>query len=262
MKIIYNNIGNNYNRTRCADERILSSLLRLLNLPVGALIADIGAGTGNYSYELAKLGYLVHALEPSEKMLEQKLEHPNLTWHGGFAEAMPFASDCYDGVICTMATHHFSSLEDAFSEMRRILAPRGRLVVFTADPREVDDDCWLKEYFSPQFKLACDVQPERDRVIAMAESIFCANVTISRFPLPHDLKDGFFYSAWRYPEKYLQDEFRKGISCFAICDGDPTDSAVKKLGADLQNGTWDKKHGDVREREYYNGGYYFFSIGK
>ena len=262
MKIIYNCIGNNYNRTRCADERILDALLLLLNPPKAALIADIGAGTGNYSYELAKRGYLVHALEPSEKMLEQKLDHRNLTWYSGFAEAMPFGNDCYNGVLCTMATHHFSSLESAYSEIHRILVPRGRLVVFTADPRAVDDDCWLKEFFSPQFRLACDILPERDSVIALAESIFGTKAAITHFPLPHDLKDWFFYSAWRYPEKYLQDDFRNGISCFSMCVEEPTGFAVKKLSSDLQNGTWDKKYGHFRKMEHYNGGYYFLSIEK
>jgi hypothetical protein len=146
--------------------------------------------------------------------------------------------------------------------MRRILKPGGRMVVFTADPRNADENCWLKEYFKPQFQMACDVQPPQSSVIAQVESLFGTAAVISQFFLPPDLTDGFFYSAWRYPEKYLDKNFRKGISCFAMCDGDPTESVIVLLRSDLESGAWDTKYGSVRKQDHYDGGYYFFSIEK
>jgi ubiquinone/menaquinone biosynthesis C-methylase UbiE len=259
---IYNSIGNNYNETRQADERILSPILSLLKCPPCSLIADIGAGTGNYSYEFAKMNYIVHALEPSEKMQLQRKNHDNLIWFYGYAEDLPFDDDSYDGVICTMATHHFSSLETAYQEMHRILKKNGSLVVFTADPRMADVTCWLKNYFSPHYKFACDIQPECKYIIDLVESIFCTKAAITQFPLPHNLTDRFFYSAWRYPEKYLNSNFRNGISCFALVDKITTDNAIHRLESDLKNGKWDDKYGFYRNRDVYNGGYYFLSMTK
>lgn len=41
----------------------MKSLDRLLNLPRGSTIADIGAGTGNYTIALANLVYNLKAME-------------------------------------------------------------------------------------------------------------------------------------------------------------------------------------------------------
>jgi ubiquinone/menaquinone biosynthesis C-methylase UbiE len=51
---LYDSIGKNYNSTRQSDKRIVNKLISLLNLPIGSTIADIGAGTGNYSNAIAK----------------------------------------------------------------------------------------------------------------------------------------------------------------------------------------------------------------
>lgn len=259
---IYDTIGNNYNESRRADDRIVDHILQLLRCPASSLVADIGAGTGNYSYELAQHGYLVHALEPSEKMRQQRKLHKDLTWHAGCAEAIPFQDGHYDGVISTMATHHFSSLDTAFREMHRILKSKGRLVVFTADLRRTDENSWLKEYFKPHFELAHEIHPECKRFVELAESIFSAPASVTPFPLPHDLKDGFFYSAWRYPEKYLDSSFTNSISCFRLLDKKDADGTLKKLEHDLKSGAWDKKFGHVRNSKIYNGGCYFLSIEK
>ena len=59
----YDRIGSNYNQNRKADNRIVNSLDRLLNLPRGSTIADIGAGTGNHTIALANLVYNLKAME-------------------------------------------------------------------------------------------------------------------------------------------------------------------------------------------------------
>ncbi|MBN1533043.1 MAG: class I SAM-dependent methyltransferase [Spirochaetes bacterium] len=259
---VYDSIGDNYNETRRADERILSSVLSLLKCPPGSLVADIGAGTGNYSYELARLHYTVHALEPSDRMRRQRRDHENLAWFSGSAERMPLDGNCYDGVVCILATHHFSSLEKAYGEMHRILRRSGTLVVFTADPRMAEEGCWIRDYFHPHYESACGSLPERGSVVALVEDLFASPVSITPFLLPGDLADSFFYSAWRYPERYLDAGFRSGISCFALSDDGVTENCVGRLGSDLKNGRWDERYGHYRNRELYDGGYCFLSVAK
>lgn len=87
---IYDTIGKDYNTTRRPDERILSGLLALLNCPKYSRIADIGAGTGNYSFELASGGYSVCAIDPSWLMMGQGRRHERLQWIQAFAERIPF----------------------------------------------------------------------------------------------------------------------------------------------------------------------------
>jgi hypothetical protein len=46
---LFDAIGKTYNKTRVADDRIVSELIRLADLGhEDQIIADIGAGTGNY----------------------------------------------------------------------------------------------------------------------------------------------------------------------------------------------------------------------
>jgi ubiquinone/menaquinone biosynthesis C-methylase UbiE len=86
---LYNFIGEDYNATRQADERIVAKLISLLDLPTGSTIADIGAGTGNYSNAIAQQGYQVIAIEPSELMQRQQKPHPDVSWITASAEQIP-----------------------------------------------------------------------------------------------------------------------------------------------------------------------------
>jgi hypothetical protein len=174
----YNNIGGNYNKTRKADPRITHGIISLLGRPKNA---DIGAGTGNYSYELAKYGY---------------------------------------------------------------------------------KDCWIKKYFKELYDKAAKTLPDRRSVIGMVERAFKNKCEVNDFRLPPDLKDGFFYSAWRNPERYLDKEFRSGISVFSLADEARVNRIITGLEMDLQNGAWDREYGQVRNLEEYNGGYYFLKVEK
>jgi precorrin-6B methylase 2 len=57
----YDLIGTNYTVTRQADPRITMAIITALDLPRSSTVVDIGAGTGNYSVELAQAGFHVHA---------------------------------------------------------------------------------------------------------------------------------------------------------------------------------------------------------
>ena len=94
----YNSIGTTYNSTRKADERIASNIISALNLEKGSIIADIGAGTGNYSYKLAEYGFEVLAIEPSEIMRTQGKRHDRVNWIEGVAEDIPLYDKSVDGV--------------------------------------------------------------------------------------------------------------------------------------------------------------------
>ena len=85
---IYNTIGSNYNKNRSADYRITNQLKSLIDLPKNSKIADIGAGTGNYTNELASLGFSVDAIEPSSKMIDQATKLDNVKWIQSSVEKM------------------------------------------------------------------------------------------------------------------------------------------------------------------------------
>ena len=142
---VYNTIGVNYNVNRTADYRIIEKIDELLNLPKEAILADLGAGTGNYSNALGDLGYELFAVEPSDTMRNQAKPNNKVTWISGFAESIPLPDQSVHGIIVILAIHHFSSLKSAANEMKRI-CPGGPIVLFTLDPRRGQEH-WFKDYF-------------------------------------------------------------------------------------------------------------------
>lgn len=76
---LYDRIGHAYAGTRAADPRIVDRLEARLALPPGAVVADLGAGTGTYTNALAERGFCMVAVESSAVMRGQATAHPNVT---------------------------------------------------------------------------------------------------------------------------------------------------------------------------------------
>lgn len=253
---IYNSIGQFYSKSRIPDCRIVDSLVRLLNpLTQGNVIADIGAGTGNYSRELANRGFSVYAVEPSLMMQKQAVPHPQVQCFNGYAEDIPLPTSSVDGVVCILAMHHFSNLEKAIREMHRI-TKKGALVFLTFDPIS---EIWIADYFPVYREFNFQVFPPIQNVADLIESNTQRKVEISPFMLPHDLTDIFAAAGWRRPEIYLDAEVRANISALALADKNEVEKGVSKLREDLESGKWDEKYGRVKELAEIDAGYRFLT---
>ena len=260
MKEKYNDIGKTYNQTRKADQRILQRIIDELKLVPGSKILDIGAGTGNYSYELSAIGYEVYALEPSEVMINQGKNHQKLKWYQGVAEDIPFGEGIFDGVICILSTHHFKNLAKSFYEIKRVLKDNGVAVIFTADPRLCPDDFWYNAYFKNIIEKSYKIHPPTQELKEMLAKVFNNNVEMTIFLIPHDLQDGFFFSAWRYPERYLDMTFCDGISSLAETPKDILIKTQEILRNDLNSGSWKSKYGNILNKKEYDCGYFFLRV--
>lgn len=250
---IYDKIGSRYNKHRIADKRILNAIKCLLNLPLESNIADIGAGTGNYSNALADLGFKVKAVEPSLEMRNQAIQNNNVIWFDGTAESIPLPCSSVDGVVVVLAIHHFSSLRKAAIEFSRI-CPNGPIVIFTFDPRECED-FWFKEYFPEIWQQAFNLFPP---INDLAQSIAKEgqwSVEIQKKLLPNDLSDRFMAVGWNKPELYLDAQIRKSMSGFALADSTIVQSGIHSLEIDLSSGKWDNNFGHLRQRKDFDAGY-------
>ena len=107
-----------------------------LNLPPGAKVADIGAGTGYFSVRLAKAvpQGVVYAQDVEPDMvryLEKRAGEEGLTnlrpvQGTGDDPALP---EPVDVVFLTNVYHHIADRPAYFAKVREGLAPRGRLVI-------------------------------------------------------------------------------------------------------------------------------------
>src|SRR5215831_1867055 len=142
---LYDTIGKTYRQTRRADARIAARMIELLSLPPDSTVADIGAGTGNYSIELVRAGFRCFAIEPSIEMAKQADQHPSIQWLSGCAESIPLPDRSVAACVSILSYHHFRDRRMALNEMLRI-AGAGPLVFFTFCPQRLST-FWLYRYF-------------------------------------------------------------------------------------------------------------------
>jgi SAM-dependent methyltransferase len=251
---IYNSIGQQYSKTRVPDPRIVNTLIDLINLPKGSIIADVGAGTGSYSLALADQGFSIYAIEPSRVMQKQAVEHPQVKWFTGYAEDLPLADNSVDAVISILTIHHFSNLEKSFQEMHRLVR-NGAIVLLTFDIR-LAQKIWLYDYFPFLWQDALGFLPLNE-LANLIQASTGRHIETIPFLLPSDLSDLFAAAAWKRPKLYLQQEVRAGISSFALADPNLVKQGVKLLAADLSSGEWDAKYADIENLTEIDVGYRF-----
>lgn len=106
--------------------------------PSGLPLLDLGAGTGRFASALAGwFGMRVVAVEPSAGMREQALRagpHPAVAVVGGEASRLPLRDGGCGAAWLSTVVHHLPSLAGAAAELRRVLAPGGRVLIRGAFP--------------------------------------------------------------------------------------------------------------------------------
>jgi len=103
---------------------------------------DVGCGAGHLSFALAPHLARVVALDPSPEMLStvanaaasRGLSQIETTL--GTAEALPFPDNSFDLVGTRYSAHHWTNLDIALKEMRRVLKPGGRLLLIDVQGEE------------------------------------------------------------------------------------------------------------------------------
>ena len=252
---LYNSIGKGYNHTRQPDSRIVNKLIELLDLPLCSTIADVGAGTGNYSNAIADRGYKIMAIEPSATMQSQAHAHNDVTWITAAAESIPLADNTVDSAVVMLALHHFKDISRGIKEINRIT--KGKIVIFAFEQDKIPD-FWLTDYFPAFITDTLATFPSTDAIASLIERLTCKQVEIVPFLLPSDLRDIFAAAGWQKPEIYLNESVRKGISTFAKIPDSELQKGINKLAADLDNGVWLQKYGYLKQQQTYDAGYRIF----
>jgi SAM-dependent methyltransferase len=101
----------------------------------GRCVLDLACGSGRYARLLAEEGAaMVLALDQSRQMLRQVQGASPVQ---GNMTRLPFASGCFDAVVCGLAVGHAPDIEVWMREVARVLAPRGVLVYSDFHPQAV-----------------------------------------------------------------------------------------------------------------------------
>ena len=101
-------------------------------------IIDIATGTGDIAYDLIQVNNKVVGIDNAEQMLEianQKNTSDNISFQLEDAENMSFENDSFNAATVSFGVRNFEDLSIGLIEIKRILAPGGKLVILeTAVP--------------------------------------------------------------------------------------------------------------------------------
>ena len=226
--ILYDRIGVGYAAYRRPDPRIAGRIDAALGS--ARTVVNVGAGTG--SYEPAER--TVVAVEPSAEMVRQRAASAAPAVRGA-AERLPLRDRCVDAALAVLTIHHWADWRRGLAEMRRVA--RDRVVILTWDPAR--QEFWLLREYFPEIAAA-------DREIfptpADIERVL-GTIDVQPVPVPADCSDGFLGAYWRRPAMYLDAGARGAMSGFAKLRD--VDAKLARLRADLADGTWTARHGEL-----------------
>ena len=103
-----------------------------------ARVLDVGCGTGQLAARVraALPGTSVVGCDFSHGMLRHaRARDACVPWVQGDAGDLPFRAGTFDAIVSTEAFHWFPDPAGALAEFRRVLRPRGRLLLALVNPR-------------------------------------------------------------------------------------------------------------------------------
>lgn len=239
----YDRIGAGYATTRREDPRQRA----MIEAALGAArsVVNVGAGAGSYEPRDRH----VVAIEPSDVMAAQRPRDlaPAIR---AFAHELPLRDGAVDAAMAILSVHHWDEHAEAgVREMRRVSA--GPVVILTADP-PVCDRMWLVERYLPEVgALDRRIFPPPDRIAQWLGG----ETKIQVVPIHRDTPDWTFAAFWAHPERVLDEAARNGTSGFARMPPEVVERVVADVRRDLEDGTWERHYGHLRELDEYDAGF-------
>jgi ubiquinone/menaquinone biosynthesis C-methylase UbiE len=127
-------------------EHMRDAAIAKVNLVPGAVVADVGTGTGFVAAGLAPTASKVYGFDASAAMLDVARRNlsafPNVELHEAPGDHLPLAEAVLDGVFANMYLHHAPEPLAAIQEMVRLLKPGGKLCLIDLDTH---DHTWQRE---------------------------------------------------------------------------------------------------------------------
>ena len=204
-------------------------------------VVNVGAGAGSYE----PLGLRVTPVEPSRSTRAQR-PRGLAEAVDSVAEQLPFPDGAFDAAMTTFSVHQWSDPAAGLRELRRVT--RGPVAVLICDPGLVRG-FWLYEYVP----LVLDTQARRCPFVAGIADALGGTVTVTAVPIPSDCTDGFNEAYFGRPERFLDPVAVQACSAWSFVAEETRARYVGRIKAALADGSWDARHGALRDAEAYEG---------
>jgi ubiquinone/menaquinone biosynthesis C-methylase UbiE len=171
-----------YNRAAQFNPPVL--LLDLLALQPNSLLLDAGGGTGRVAEALRSMVREVVVADLSRGMLRHAADK-GLLMVCTPAEHLPFASSSFDRIIMVDTLHHVIDQRQTATELWRVLAPGGKIVIIEPDIHRIavkliailEKTFLMRSHFLPADKIGAlfAIQKSHVRVISFEFKVWvCA----------------------------------------------------------------------------------------
>ncbi|MAF20053.1 MAG: hypothetical protein CMI55_00010 [Parcubacteria group bacterium] len=159
------------------------------NVIPGALIADVGCGSGTFTNILNERGYHSVGVDLSQGMLRSgRHQFPDIQFIAGDAECLPFASDSLDSVLLSAMLHHLPDSVHCANEVYRVLKKGGTFFAF--DPNRINPAMYIyRDPTSPFYSSIGVTKNERPVIPREIAKIFRE----ARFCVSTDFLPGLKY---------------------------------------------------------------------
>jgi len=118
------------------DKEIIKEAVKETEMGKGRKsILDVATGTGRIAYAIAKShsNYKVVGIDINNDMLSEAIKKSkglaNLSYMLGNVELLDFGNNSFDAVVSAFSLSVFDNLDNAISEMHRVLKPGGKLIL-------------------------------------------------------------------------------------------------------------------------------------
>jgi SAM-dependent methyltransferase len=230
----YETIGRSYAATRREDPGIARRIHEALG--DARSVVNVGAGTGSYEPE----DRYVIAVEPSDVMAEQRPASRVPAIRASAGE-LPLRDRSIDAALAVLTLHHWDDAQErGVRELRRVA--RDRVVILTYDA-SVSGRMWLMADYLPEVAALDErIFPSPDALTGWLGGA----VEVQTLPISRDTSDWMLGSFWAHPERVLDERARANTSGFARMPDDVVQRVVSSLRRDLEDGSWDARHGELR----------------
>ncbi|MEO7032870.1 MAG: methyltransferase domain-containing protein [Polyangiaceae bacterium] len=238
----YDEIGGGYAVTRREDPLIRRFITEAL--ANSKSVVNVGAGCGSYE---PRDRYVI-PVEPSDVMAAQRPSDLAPAIRAD-ASLLPLRDDSVDAAMALLTIHHWDAQQrQGVLELRRVA--RGPVVILTCDTN-VFSKTWLVADYLPELA-------ELDARTFPTMHALCdwlgGTTRIEVIPVPKDSHDWSLMSFWAHPERVLDSAARRATSGLARLPPAVVDRAVLEVARDLRDGTWDTRHGRLRDLTEYDAG--------
>jgi len=112
------------------DPKSNLAAVELLSLKSDDRFLDLGCGLGAALGHAEATGAATAGIDPSPAMVERAARRvPGAEVREGSAESIPFEDDRFTAALAVSTYHHWADPEAGLAEVRRVLAPGGRLLI-------------------------------------------------------------------------------------------------------------------------------------